>query len=129
MIRRIQAGAFPHPEFQAHPDYVDYFTHEKEVMPLHGGDEPKRRFIPSKWEMMKVHQLVKGIREGRIVVNPKKKVEEDSYGIWKDDDDIPEKHRGPMHIPAPKMPLPGHAESYRPPKEYLLTEEEQKQWE
>eukprot|EP00752_Nemacystus_decipiens_P003314 g3067.t1 len=129
VIRRIQAGAFPHPEFQAHPDYVDYFTHEKEVMPLEGGDEPKRRFIPSKWEMMKVHQLMKGIREGRIVVNPKKKVEEDSYGIWKDDDDIPEKHRGPMHIPAPKMPLPGHAESYRPPKEYLLTEEEQRQWE
>ena len=48
VIRRIQAGAFPHPEFQAHPDYVDYFTHEKEVMPLEGGDEPKRRFIPSK---------------------------------------------------------------------------------
>lgn len=41
--------------------------------------------------MMKVHQLMKGIREGRIVVNPKKKVEEDSYAIWKDDDDIPEK--------------------------------------
>ncbi|CAB1100485.1 unnamed protein product [Ectocarpus sp. CCAP 1310/34] len=129
VIRRIQAGAFPHPEFQAYPDYVDYFTHEKQVMPLEGGDEPKRRFIPSKWEMMKVHQLMKGIREGRIVVNPKKKVEEDSYAIWKDDDDIPEKHRGPMHIPAPKIPLPGHAESYRPPKEYLLTEEEQKQWE
>lgn len=34
-----------------------------------------------------------------------------------------------MHIPAPKMPLPGHVESYRPPKEYLFTEEEQKQWE
>lgn len=44
---------------------------------------------------------------------------------WVGDD----RHRGPMHIPAPKMPLPGHAESYRPPKEYLLTEEEQKQWE
>lgn len=48
VIRRIQAGAFPHPEFQAYPDYVDYFTHEKEVMPLAAGDEPKRRFIPSK---------------------------------------------------------------------------------
>ena len=48
VIRRIQSGAFPHPEFQAYPDYVDYFTHEKEVMPLEGGDEPKRRFIPSK---------------------------------------------------------------------------------
>lgn len=34
-----------------------------------------------------------------------------------------------MHIPAPKMPLPGHVESYRPPKEYLLTDEEKKQWE
>ena len=40
---------------------------------------------------MKVHQLMKGIREGRITVNPKKKVDKDSYQIWKDDDDIPEK--------------------------------------
>lgn len=48
VIRRIQAGAFPHPEFEAYPDYVDYFTHEKEIMPLEGGDEPKRRFVPSK---------------------------------------------------------------------------------
>ncbi|CAN0121144.1 unnamed protein product [Ascophyllum nodosum] len=131
VIRRIQAGAFPHPEFEAHSDYVDYVTHEKEIMPLNGGDIPKRRFVPSKWENMKVHQLMKGIREGRITVHPKTQTEEeeDTYQMWKDDDDIPEKHRGPMHIPAPKMPLPGHAESYRPPKEYLLTEEEQKQWE
>jgi len=49
------------------------------------------RSINFQWEAMKVHQLMKGIREGHIVVNPKKKVEEDSYGIWKDDDDIPEK--------------------------------------
>lgn len=48
VVRRIQAGAFPHPEFEAYPDYVDYVTHEKEVMPLHSGYEPKRRFIPSK---------------------------------------------------------------------------------
>ena len=34
---------------------------------------------------------MKGIREGRISVNPKKKVEKDSYQIWKEDDDIPEK--------------------------------------
>ena len=48
VIRRIQAGAFPHPEFEAHSDYVDYVTHEKEIMPLNGGDIPKRRFVPSK---------------------------------------------------------------------------------
>ena len=28
------------------------------------------------------------------------------------------------HIPAPKPILPGHAESYNPPPEYLMTEEE-----
>ena len=28
------------------------------------------------------------------------------------------------HLPAPKMPMPSHAESYNPPDEYLLTEEE-----
>lgn len=30
------------------------------------------------------------------------------------------------HIPAPAKPLPGHAESYNPPPEYLFTEEEVK---
>ena len=30
------------------------------------------------------------------------------------------------HLPAPKMALPGHAESYNPPAEYLLTDEEAK---
>ncbi|CAM9761463.1 unnamed protein product, partial [Choristocarpus tenellus] len=131
LIRRIQAGAFPHPEFEAYPDYVDYFTYKKEVMPISGGDEPKRRFIPSKWEMMKVHSLVKGIKEGRIVLDKKKGKDQnpETYQIWRDDDDLPDKYRGPMHIPAPKMPLPGHAESYRPPPEYLMTEEEEKQWE
>ena len=29
-----------------------------------------------------------------------------------------------MHIPAPKMKLPGHEESYNPPPEYLPTEAE-----
>ena len=29
-----------------------------------------------------------------------------------------------MHIPAPRLKLPGHAESYNPPPEYLPTQEE-----
>ncbi len=32
-------------------------------------------------------------------------------------------------IPAPKMRLPGHEESYNPPPEYLFTEKEKEQWE
>ena len=31
---------------------------------------------------------------------------------------------GLTYIPAPKLKLPGHEESYNPPKEYLPTEEE-----
>ena len=36
---------------------------------------------------------MKGIREGRITVHPKTQTEEeeDTYQMWKDDDDIPEK--------------------------------------
>lgn len=48
-------------------------------------------FVAVQWEMMRVHQLVKGIREGRIQVNPRKKEAKDSYQIWKEDDDIPDK--------------------------------------
>ena len=32
-------------------------------------------------------------------------------------DDGLARHKGPMHIEAPKMPPPGHAESYNPPDE------------
>lgn len=30
--------------------------------------EPKRRFVPSKWEAMKVHKIVQAIKEGRMKV-------------------------------------------------------------
>lgn len=33
-----------------------------------------------------------------------------------------------MHIPAPKITLPGHAESYNPPPEYLFSKEERSKW-
>lgn len=39
------------------------------------------------------------------------------------------KHPGTQHIPAPKLKLPEHDESYNPPAEYLPTEDEIKEWE
>ena len=50
-------------------EYVDYNTWQTEVMPLGGEMEPKRRFLPSKWEAMKVAKIIKGIKEGRIVLS------------------------------------------------------------
>eukprot|EP00953_Heterococcus_sp_UTEX-ZZ885_P023178 12759-Heterococcus_DN1.PRE.2 len=58
LVRRLQAGAFPHPEFAAEEDYSDYFTYKVEQSSIQAGDEPKRRFLPSKWEAMRVHKLV-----------------------------------------------------------------------
>ena len=56
------------------------------------------------------------------------------YAIWDEKDEPLQDH--PMHIPAPKMSLPGtlfwlisdHSESYNPPEEYLLDEQELKEW-
>lgn len=137
IIRRIQAGAFAHAEFNDTPDYIDYVSGEKEIMPLSMVPERKAAFQPSKWEMKKVLQIAKAIEEGRYVFGGKtaqklKEREEKAqqsgiYLIWKDEDDEGEleSRRQRYHLPAPKMPLPGHAESYNPPDEYLLTPEEE----
>merc|ERR1711936_1135323 len=52
------------------------------------------------------------------------------YMLWQTDDQVEEAMRR-VHdpIPAPKMFLPGHEESYNPPPEYLFTEKEKKEWE
>lgn len=137
IIRRMQAGAFAHAEFNDTPDYVDYFSSQIEIMPLSAGPtEHKANFLPSKWEMMKVLKIAKLMKEGRYVTKSKKPIDKDEeakkdeYLIWDDleDEVLAESKRNKYHLPAPKMPLPGHAESYNPPGEYLLTNEEIEQF-
>ena len=98
--------------------------------------ESKRSFIPSKWELMRVTKIVKAMKEGRYKTQEelreeRKEQKKGIYMIWNDDEDdvIAESRRFKFHLPAPKMPLPGHAESYNPPEEYLLSAEEKKQME
>lgn len=126
IIRRVQAGAFAHPEHNDTPDYSDYFSSIRELMPLSAAPEPKQRFLPSKWEMMRIRNIAKAMQEGRYV--SRRRVREEPrppvYSIWSDEDETSDA-RHKFHLPAPKMPLPGHAESYNPPPEYLLSPEEQ----
>lgn len=73
---------------------------------------------------LKVSKLVHAIKMGWI---KPRRVQDDSkeryYDLWANEDSsILAKHR--MHLPAPKLRLPGHEESYNPPPEYLFTEEE-----
>jgi ribosome biogenesis protein ERB1 len=130
LVSRVQRGVLPEGGYDPYPDYVDYFTGIEEKMPLSAAPEPKRRFLPSKYEAVKIMKLVRAIREGRILPYkpPEEREEEEEevhYDIWQDE--VP---RDPhvMHIPAPKLPPPGYDLSYNPPPEYLPTEEERELW-
>lgn len=95
-------------------------------MPLSAAPEPKRRFVPSKMEASKIMKLARAIRAGIIVPGRKKSANEKSrlYDIWENAEGIDR----PNHIPAPKLALPEHLESYNPPPEYILDEKEEKEW-
>ena len=73
-----------------------------------------------------VHAIKMGWMKPRREKTPEEEEEENRkrYDMWVDDaeDNILKRYR--QHIPAPKMLLPGHVESYNPPPEYLFTKEE-----
>ena len=145
LIRRVQSGAFAHPEFDANPDYIDYYSSIPEISGLSSNrTEPKARFQPSQWEKLQVDKLLEKLERGDITMDyltgkvrdmndvRNKKGSEDSeqpYLIWKGDEEDLLAMRKIQHIAPPKQNPPGHAESYRPPDEYLPTDEDLKQWE
>ncbi|PNY24779.1 Ribosome biogenesis protein ERB1 [Tolypocladium capitatum] len=134
LLRRLQMGEVPQEGYDPYPETVPYFTSIEETMPLSAAPEPKRRFVPSKHEAKRIAQLVRAIRDGRIM--PYKPPEarekehegegETYYDIWAN-----EEPREPhvMNIPAPKLAPPGYDLSYNPPAEYLPTAEERQAWE
>ena len=112
---------------------IPYFTSVEEKMPLSAAPEPKRRFVPSKHEAKRVAQLVRAIREGRILpYKPAKdgeteeEEEEIPYDIWAHEEPR-EDHI--MNVPAPKLAPPGYDLSYNPPEEYLPSSDERAVWE
>ncbi|KAJ3348632.1 Ribosome biogenesis protein 1 [Kappamyces sp. JEL0680] len=72
-------------------------------------------------------KIARAIRAGIIVPGRKqmKKAEKPKfYDIWANS----EGQLKANHIAAPKLKLPEHMESYNPPAEYLLDDEEEKEW-
>ena len=132
LIQRIRAGTVAHTSTNMYPDALDLYSDEVEPHALNDPYEPKRRFIPSKWELRRVYRIAKAIREGRMARSePKKPSLNDVYLLWGDDGaavGYEARRSAPPPIPAPKPPLPGHAASYNPPSEYLPTEEEAAAW-
>ncbi|OBZ77104.1 Ribosome biogenesis protein ERB1 [Grifola frondosa] len=128
IIRRLQENEIPDAQYNPYEPTVEWFTGKgkEEVMPLSAAPEPKRRWVPSKWEKQKVMKIVRAIRQGRILPSKPKtaSTQLQFYSVWNE-----EPSNQPAPLPAPKPRLPTHAESYNPPEEYLPTEEERKQWE
>ncbi|KAJ4766660.1 hypothetical protein LUZ62_077035 [Rhynchospora pubera] len=125
IIQRVISGRTPHAEVNPYEDYVDWFEYEDKGHPLSNAPEPKRRFIPSKWEQKRVANLVRKIRAGLIKVSDQHKEEEHNvYSLWTDDTDSVENKKHGGYVPAPKPKLPGHEEAYNPPVEYIPTAEE-----
>ncbi|XP_038068232.1 ribosome biogenesis protein bop1-like [Patiria miniata] len=131
LIQRIQDGRYPETTFDPYEPWVDFFTHEKMIHPVTRRPEHKRSFIPSLLEKDKVSKMLHSIRMGWLKPRKEKKDADDRpkfYDIWSNEALVELTKRHHSHIAAPKEKLPGHEESYRPPPEYLPTEEEIKEW-
>ncbi|KAK0206307.1 NUC169 domain-containing protein [Desarmillaria ectypa] len=127
LIRRLHANEVPDAEYDPYEPMTEWFTGKgkEEIMPLSAAPEPKRRWIPSKWEKQKVMKIVRAIRQGRIVPSkPKATAQQQFYPIWSE---ASTSHAPPLSAPKPKLPT--NSESYNPPEEYLPTEVERKEWE
>ena len=137
MLLRIRKGKVADKNFKLNEDYTYEKEHPDAIHPFQS-NEPKRRFVPSKWERLKVQKFLKALKEGRMKTLEEKKKERDErlkdaeehvWDIWEDETIVPWRPKdAPRHIPAPKRDLPMHAESYNPPAEYLFDEDEQKQF-
>jgi hypothetical protein len=112
-----------------------FYSPFQEVMPISAMPIPKRNFVPSKWELMRVTKIVKAMKEGRYktreelkALREDEKAKSSIYMMWddKEDDVLAESRyahactmriilfmvyhrRFKFHLPAPKIPLPGHA--------------------
>jgi ribosome biogenesis protein ERB1 len=60
IIRRLYAGENPDEGYDPYEPTIEWFTGKgkEEIMPLSAAPEPKRRFVPSKWEKQKVFNLL-----------------------------------------------------------------------
>ena len=56
LIRRLQENENPDAGYDPYEPTIEWFTGKgkEEVMPLSAAPEPKRRWVPSKWEKQKV---------------------------------------------------------------------------
>ncbi|XP_055530537.1 ribosome biogenesis protein BOP1 homolog [Wyeomyia smithii] len=134
IIKRIMAGRNPDVQYNDYEPWIEWFSSEVEKMPIRNIPDHKRSFLPSKSEKQKIGRLVHALKMGWIKTRAEterlaaQKKGPKFYMVWDTDHGKEEMRRIHDHVVAPKRPLPGHAESYNPPPEYLFNERELAEW-
>lgn len=134
LIKRINSGRVPNSQFNEYQPWADWFTSEVEKMPITNVPDHKRTFLPSVSEKKRVGKMVHALKMGWMKTMDdikKDKLAKKSptfYMLWDSDTNREDMRRIHDPVTAPKRDLPGHAESYNPPAEYLFDDKEMKEW-
>ena len=135
IVSRAAGNKVPQPGYNMYTEHDDWFSRDVMQVPLRDIPESKKSFLPSHHERVKVGKMVHAIKMGWMKPRPVRKTAEDDspkyYMLWQTDDQVDDPTMRRIHdnIPAPKMFLPGHEESYNPPPEYLFNDKEKAAWE
>ncbi|XP_045774193.1 ribosome biogenesis protein BOP1 homolog isoform X1 [Maniola jurtina] len=134
LLERIRTSRVPTADHDEYEPWVEWFSREVLATPLRAFPEHKRSFLPSRSEQLQVAKIVHALKMGwtktrkQIADERRRKRERNFYNLWGSSDQAESSRPGPRHLPAPRRPLPSHAESYNPPPEYLLDHKEMKEW-
>ena len=135
IVSRSSRNKVPQPGYDLYTEAPDWFSRDVMQVPLRDIPESKKSFLPSHHERLKVGKMVHAIKMGWMKPRPAEKSKEEDgpkyYMLWQTDDQVEDPNMRRIHdnIPAPKMFLPGHEESYNPPPEYLFSDKEKASWE
>eukprot|EP00741_Cyanophora_paradoxa_P025454 tig00000382_g24572.t1 len=85
-IMRLRRNEYPDADFDPYLPMLDT-PYEDGIHPLSSVPEPKRRFIPSKWEAKKIVKMVRAIRNGWVKEAQEREAarkKPESYMLWDD---------------------------------------------
>lgn len=104
-------------------------------MPIRNIPDHKRSFLPSRSEKARISKYVHALKMGWMKTRAELEKERLNakkgpkfYMLWETDTGKEDMRRIHDHVSAPKRNLPGHAESYNPPREYLFDAKEMREW-
>ncbi|KAL7074086.1 hypothetical protein ACQ4LE_006490 [Meloidogyne hapla] len=143
-LQSIAMSRYPEIGYNPYQPFFEIFSSKREIHPISNQPPSKSSFVPSADERRIVGRMVHAIKNGWMKKREEIEKEDEEreleeefpkvYDIWSDEGNLEAKTKSElarlkMNWIAPKVQLPGHSESYRPPPEYLFSKQELKKWE